>query len=276
MLILDLQFFGGRGASSASSSGGSSGLSSGATITSQNNNVTSNSEAQADDTQQAQAMGASYDAFMKMSDDEKADYIEQAIAKPVPVFLADVAFQRFTFNSNMNDKPQLVDDATLDKMNGTELFRTVNEAKDKRNRIVWGADDIAKQVMGGSVTRCSDAGGSVHGRGIYFANTYSGSVSGYGNSRGDIKKTAVMRAKLNSNARIIDSYTASTNATKEIRSHSKLGKALAKMDTASATSMWALSKGYNVITNGYDYINVLNRNAITMSKTIKPASSRWK
>ena len=125
MLILDLQFFGGRGASSASASGGGGSVFA-PNVTSANNNATNNADAQADDTTQAQPMNASYDVFMMMSDDDKADYIEQAIKGGVPVFLANNDYQKFLYNSGMDIKPQIVDDSVLDSMNGTEVFRTVN------------------------------------------------------------------------------------------------------------------------------------------------------
>lgn len=271
MLVLDLQFFGGRGASSASGSGvGSSG-----NVASATNNVTSNSEAHADDTTQAQSMSASYDQFMQMSDDDKADFIDQTVAQGVPVFLANNDFQKFLYNSGMSDKPQLVDDSTLDKMNGTEVFRTVNNVYDRRTDISYSADQIGMQVTKGSVTRVSDTGGSVYGRGVYFADNYGDSVA-YGNSKGDVKRTAVIRGKLNSNARVISHSAASNGMYKEIKSHSKLGRSLAKMDNASAVSMYALAKGYNVITSGHGYLNILNRNAVTMSSTIKAAGTKWK
>lgn len=272
MIRLDLQFFGGRGASSASSSGGGGG--GGSMPTSQTNNVTSNEQAQADDTTQAQAMGASYDAFMAMSDDDKADYIDQAVRNGVPVFLADNDFQKFIYNSGMNDKPQIVSDATLDSMNGTEIFRTVNNVYDQRHDISYSADQIAAQVTKGSVTRVSDTGGSVYGRGIYFASDYGDSTA-YGNRRGDIKRTAVIRGKLNSNARVINYRTARQGMSAEISSRSKLGRSLSRMDTESAVSMYALAKGFNVITSGHSYINILNRNAVTMSDTYKAVGSSW-
>ena len=102
---------------------------------------------------------------------------------------------------------------------------------------------------------------------IYFATTYSSS-GGYGNTTGNIKKTAVMRAKLNNNAKIIDYNSAVRGCNQEISSGSKLGKTLAKCDTKSAHSIYAMTKGYNVITSSNGYYNVLNRNAVTMSKSI--------
>ena len=222
---------------------------------------------QVDDTQQAQAMSAQYDAFMGMSDDQKADVIESMIAQGVPSHLADNDFQKMIYNIGLNDKPQLVDDATLDGMNGTELWRTVNNVYDRRNDISYTADQIARQVQAGRVTRVSDNGGSVYGRGIYFADNKSDSTM-YGNTRGNVQKTAQIRCKLNGNAKVINHSKATQGVSAEIRSGSKLGKILAKCDYDSQASIYALAKGYNVITSGHGYYNVLNRNAVTMSKTI--------
>ena len=152
-------------------------------------------------------------------------------------------------------------------MNGTEIFRTVNNVYDRQNDISYNADQIAKQVIAGRVTRTSDNGGSVYGRGIYFADNKSDSTA-YGNVRGNVKKTAVIRGKLNNNAKVANYYTMLSQMSSEIRSGSKLGKALAKCDSDSAVSIYAMSKGYNVISNGRGYLNVLNRNAITVSSNI--------
>ena len=222
---------------------------------------------QVDDTQQAQAMSTQYDNFMKMTDDQKADVISNMIAQGVPAHLADNDFQKMIYNIGLNDKPQLVDDATLDSMNGTELWRTVNNVYDRRNDISFTADQIARQVQAGKVTRVSDNGGSVYGRGIYFASDKYSSAA-YGNTRGDVKRTAQIRCKLNSNAKVIDHSKATQGVSAEIRSGSKLGKVLRSCDHDSQVSIYAMAKGYNVITNGRSYYNVLNRNAVTMSKTI--------
>ncbi len=229
---------------------------------------------QVDTTQQAQSFSADYDNFMAMTDDQKAQAISNLASQDVPVFLADNDFQKFTYNLGLNDKPQLVDDSVLDTMNGTELFRTVNAVNDTTNRIRYNADDIALQVQRGSVTRVSDSGGSAYGRGIYFADDYTES-SYYGNSRGNIKKTAVVRCKLNSNAKVITYSKATSGLRQEINSGSSLGRALARCDHASQVSLYAMAKGYNVIYNQNSYYNILSRNAVTMSKTIKAGSNKW-
>ena len=115
---------------------------------------------------------------------------------------------------------------------------------------------------------------NTHGRGIYFADSYNGSTS-YGNTRGSVKKTAVIRGKLNNNAKVIDYSKANAGALSEIVRGTKLGKALKKCDSDSQASIYAMAKGYNVITSGHGYFNVLNRNAITMSSDIKPKGSKW-
>ena len=232
-------------------------------------------QVQVDDTQVASAFSASYDQFMAMTDDEKADFIGANVQQGVPAHLAQNDFQRFVYNSGLNEKPTVVDDATLDTMNGTEIFRTINSVYDSQNDISYSADQIAKQVTAGRVTRVSDNGGSVYGRGIYFADSYSESASVYGKTSGNIKKTAVMRGKLNSNAKVMNYYTARQSVSQEIASGSKLGRALKKCDSDSRVSLYAMSKGYNVISSGNGYLNILNRNAITMSSDIKPKSSRW-
>ena len=263
-----------RGGKRTSATAGGAGV-----VTATQSGTPVNQQVQIDDTQQAQPMSASYDSFMAMSDDQKAATIDAMANQPVPAFLSDTAMQRFTYNLGLNDKPTLVDDDVLDTMNGTELFRTVNSGRDSVARVRYDADEIATQIQRGRVTRYSDNGGSVYGRGLYFANSY-GSSKVYGNTTGNIKSTAMVRAKLNSNAKTIDYYQASRGLSKEMASGSKLGESLSKIarrDSESAVSIYAMSKGYNVITSGHGYFNVLNRNAVTMSKTIKATNSngRW-
>lgn len=261
---------GGRG---AKSSLGTMGAMGGAILQPQ-----ADTNTQVDDTQVASAFSADYNAFMAMTDDEKADFISASVKQGVPDHLANNSFQRFIYNSGLNEKPDLVDDATLDTMTGAEIFRTVNYVRKDLNPkdIGYTAPQIAKQVQSGRVTRVSDTGGSAYGRGIYFADDYGHSTSMYGNTRGNVNATAVMRAKLNNNAKVLNINNARSGASKEIASGSKLGKVLAKCDYDSQASIYAMAKGYNVISSGHGYYNILNRNAMTMSKDIKPKGSKWK
>ena len=147
---------GGRGARSSIGA-----MASGATLPPQ-----ADSNAKVDDTQVANAFSADYNKFMAMTDDEKADFISANVKQGVPDHLADNSFQRFLYNSKITDKPNIVDDATLDTMTGTEIFRTVNDVYNKNKDLSYTAPQVAKQVMAGRDTRVSDTGGSVYGRGI--------------------------------------------------------------------------------------------------------------
>ncbi len=215
-----------------------------------------------------------FSKFMKMTDDQKADALSKLLKEDVPVFLANNAFQKLTYAIGGNDKPQLVSDAVLNKTKGTEIFRTVNNVRDTKNGITYDADMIASQIQKGSVTRVSDSGGSLYGRGIYFAKGYSNSTS-YGRSSHDISKTAVVRAKLNPSAKTIDYSSARIMVNKEISSGSKLGKILKKCDNESRVSIYALGKGYSALTSGHGYFNVLSRKALIMSSDVKAMSSKW-
>ena len=217
----------------------------------------------------------SYDAFRQMTDDQKADVIMQARHTQVPIFLAQNDLQKVMYGLKLNDKPTLVDDSVLDTMPGKELFRTVNATSDPTHRIKYSATDVANQTIRGTVTRVSDTGGSVHGRGIYFADDYNGSVA-YGNSRGNASKTAVIRVKLSPNARTVSTAAAANGVSREISSGSKLGRALSKIGYQDQTAIWALAKGYDAMVAGNGYHVIINRSALIASKDIKPAGSRWK
>lgn len=218
---------------------------------------------------------ASYDAFRKMTDDQKADVIMQAQNTQVPLFLAQNDLQKVLYGLKLNDKPTLVDDSVLDSMPGKDLYRTVNDSKDVANRIKYTAVDVANQVIKGSVTRVSDTGGSVHGRGIYFADSYHGSTT-YGNRMGSINQTAVVRVKLNTNAKTISESRADSGVTREINSGSKLGKAIANVGHRDRTAVWALAKGYDAIVASNGYHVVVNRSALVASKDIKAMGHSWK
>lgn len=223
------------------------------------------------------APATSVKGFIDMTPDEQANTIISAMNADIPDFLSDSSMQRMSYQLGMDGKPTLVDDATLDSMSGTEIFRTVNQVYDRKNDVNYNADEIIDQIQNGDVTRFSDTGGSTYGRGIYFADSYSHSTTMYGDVSGNIKQTAVTRAKLNNNAKVITYNQASTGAQAEINSGSSLGKALAKCDRQSQSSIWALSKGYNVISanNSTGYFNVLDRSVLTMSKSVKAKSNKW-
>lgn len=224
---------------------------------------------QVDTTQQASPLSSQYDSFVQMNDDQKADAIAAAVSKDIPDHLnKNSDYQRLIYNLGMNDKPTVVDDNTFNAMSGNTIYRTVDAVYDRQTDISFTAPQIAKQVQAGKITRVSSDSKAYYGDGIYFAGSTYGST-GYGSTRGDINKTCMMKAKLNSNAKIINYRDAVSGVQNEIASGSKLGQQLRKCKSTSQASIYALSKGYNVIYDrNADYYNVINRGALTMSSTI--------
>ena len=238
-------------------------------------------------TQQAQAQqGATQMAsggaqgFSKLNSDQQAQMIESGINTQTPNFLSDSDFQKFMFAHDLDGKPQVVDDKTLDSMKGKDLFRNVNAVYDKTTDVGYKADEIAQQIQFGDFTRFSDNGGSAHGRGLYFANDYGGS-SVYGRTPNNVKQTAVIRAKLNKKAKVMYEKDAIRGADSEIQKGTKLGQALSKCSYKDQRSIYALAKGYNVISRfsnvdaHNNYLVVLDRSALSVSSSIKSQGYSW-
>ena len=205
--------------------------------------------------------GVAFKDFEKMTDDQKADVIDKALHTGVPIFLDDSGLQRFAYFTGMNDKPKIVTDAQLDNMMGHELFRTVNDAYNRRTDIGYTANDIVKQISSGDFTMYSDSGGSAYGKSIYFASSV-GSSSSYA-GRG----ATMMRAKITGGKSI--SHNAIHNMYRNARAKGdKLAIACGKADSSSAVNLYALAKGYDVITT-HDYHMVLNRRCLSVSSQTK-------
>jgi hypothetical protein len=208
-----------------------------------------------------------------MTDDEKAAAIDNALDEEVPTFLDDTGLQRIAYSLGINGKPTLVTDAQLDKIAGTSLYRTVHNAYLKGKDLGFSAQEICDQVRAGAFTMYADSGGTAHGRGIYFADTYSGSTI---YQVGRASDNLVMRAKYAPNARIIAESTARNGMLSEISRGTKLGKAISRADPASRMAIYALAKGYDAIQDsGSGYNMVINRGALIMSTTTKHPSTRW-
>ena len=215
----------------------------------------------------------SYSDFMSLTDDEKADAISTIIGQGIPNFLDDSEFQKILYYTEVDGKPQTASDSALDGMKGTDLFRTVNSYYNARTDVNYTAKEIYNQIVGGDFTMVSGRGGSAYGKGIYFADNYSSSA-GYRNSTTP-GKSLIMRAKLNSNARVISYSSVQRGLSRERQSGSKLGQVLRRMNTDSAESTYALCKGYNAVDRG-GYWVILDRSALTMStKTKTPTGYNW-
>lgn len=205
--------------------------------------------------------GVAFSDFEKMSDDEKADVVTKALQTGVPMFLDDSGIQRFAYFTGMSDKPNVVTDAQLDKMSGHELFRTVNDAYDRSKDIGYTSTDIAKQIMKGDFTMYSDSGGSAYGKAIYFASSVSSS-SGYAG-----RNAAMIRAKI-TGGKAISYGSASRIYSAALARGDKLAKACSLAGRNSSENLYALAKGYDIITTS-DYHMVLNRRCLTVSDKVK-------
>ena len=205
--------------------------------------------------------GVAYSDFENMTDDQKADVVTSALNAGVPMFLEDSAMQHFAYFTGMSDKPTVVDDATLSQMSGQDIYRTVNNAYNSSLDMGYTSNDIAKQIMYGDFTMYSDSGGSAHGKAIYFANDYNDS-SYYGNSN---KNPHTIRAKVT--GKTISESQLKTDYSNALARGDKLANACAK---GGDRNLYALAKGYDVVTAANGYRMVLNRRGITVSSTVKP------
>lgn len=219
--------------------------------------------------------GVPFDQFEKMTDDEKADVVLKALGVGLPMFLDNSDIQKLSYYTGMSEKPKVVSDSALDKMKGTEIFRTVNDAYNSSKDIGYTANDICKQIAYGDFTMYSDSGGSAHGRAIYFASNFSSSAGyGYGS------KAVTMRAKITGGKTIKES-TLTNMYQSALNRGDKLATACSMAsDSRSRVNMYGLAKGYDVKTSDYgDYVMVLNRRALTVSSDFKKTNSlgsRWK
>lgn len=213
-----------------------------------------------------------YSDYMKLSDDEKADAMRQIFKNGVPDFLDDSDLQKFLYYTDIEGKPDVVSDSALDQMQGRSLYRTVHDEYDASQDVGYSAKQIYNQIATGEFTRVSGKGGSAYGKGIYFADDYTGStVYGTGNP----KKDLTMRAKFNSKARVVSYSQANRGVSQAMASGSKLGRVYRSLDSQSAASIWALNNGYNVIDAG-SYKVVLDRRALSLSThTTNATGASW-
>lgn len=209
--------------------------------------------------------GVAFDEFMDMTDDEKADVVTKALQTGVPLFLDDSGLQRFAYFTGMSDKPNVVSDSQLDSMSGHELFRTVNDAYDSSKDIGYTSKDIAKQIMSGDFTMYSDSGGSAYGKAIYFASSVHSSSDYAG------RNASMIRAKI-TGGRSISNTSASRQYSNALSRGDKLAVACSRAGSSSASNLYALTQGYDIITTS-DYHMVLNRKCLTISSKIKTGVS---
>lgn len=213
--------------------------------------------------------GVAFSDFQQMTDDQKADVITKALGVGLPMFLDDSGLQRFAYFTGMNDKPTVVPDSQLDSIPGKTLYRGIHSAYNRSIDVGYSSQDIYKQIVGGDYTMYSDSGGSVHGKGIYFGDSF-GTAQAYAGSQNN---PIVMRGKITS-GRTISESTLHNMYRSELSKGSKLALACSNAGGTSAANLYALAKGYSAVVASNGYHMVLNRGCLTVSDTTKSALRR--
>ena len=242
------------------------------------------------DTQQSGEHNADFDAFRKMSDDDKADLIKEALKEEPPSFLPDNPSQRLLAYLGGDNHPTIVPDAQLDAMRGIDIYRQVAGIHDSKFGTNLTSQQIAAQVMTGDLTQYAVSwgggnsgagGGTAYGRAIYFGASYSEIKNCYGTGRNIRGKqdSTMFRCKIDPKAKGM-TYSALRNAVaREIGSGSKLGRVLRGInDSDDRETIYALSKGIDYTHDGsYDYHMVYNRGCLVASSKMKHNTSdtRW-
>ena len=221
--------------------------------------------------------------FLKMTDDEKADVINQLLAmtraEAVPNFLDDSITQRLAYNLELDATPDVVDSKTFDSLSGKPYYRTVGDGYDSRTGVYYKPSEITDQLMHGLVTRYNSGGGTSWGSGIYFSDTYTDSYY-YGNvnssrSRAKGITKEMVRMKFKPTARVATQQTLQRIINGY--GNSKLGRTISRLSSDDRYTVTALANGYDAIdwkTSG-GYHTILNRGALVFDQNTKKDPQKY-
>ena len=202
-----------------------------------------------------------YQDFANLSYDDKMDLMDEALKTPVPAGKPNTAYQQLAEYLGFDTSPPtVVTDAQLDRMGGTVLYRTVCDVGS-----VTATNIVTDTLRKNDTPFYSDTGGSVHGRGLYFATDLNDSrIYGDPNSK-------TFRGKIKPTAKVITETALDNEYRKAKNGHNRLARTLNKLSWEDGISYMAAYKGYDVIdTQNYGgYHTVLNRNAVVYSSTAK-------
>lgn len=216
---------------------------------------------------QRNASGMTVDQFAALPASQQATMINNALRQNVPDHLNNTSdLQKVMYALGVGGQPEVVSDSQLSKMQGTEMYRTVNSLYNSKTDINLTATQMADSLAKSRQTyvASNSTGGAAYGEGIYFATRRSDSTS-YGNVTGDISKTAVVRAKMKPGTKTISYSSAASKANSEVTRGTQLGKAMKGMSTPARASVYAISNGYQALTSGHSYVNVIDRSCLVIS-----------
>lgn len=211
--------------------------------------------------------GMDMNTFNALSDAQKAALIVHASNQKVPDHLNNTSdLQKLMYTANLGGMPEVVSDSQLSKTPGTEMFRTVNSLYNSKTDVNLTAPQMADSLAKSRQTyfASSSTGGAAYGEGLYFATRRSDSTA-YGNTTGNLAKTAVVRAKMKPGTKTISYSSAASAASREINNGTQLGKALKGLNSQARPSVYALCKGYQALTSGHSYVNILDRSCLVIS-----------
>ena len=209
--------------------------------------------------------------LQSMSDAEFVNYINALKSTPIDqntYFNHDWDTQRLIANMpELNQAPSVVDANTFAGLPGETMYRTVNAAGTSS------AIEICARTMASDVTTIG-AGGM--GDGFYFSTSLTSSQAGFGNTHGNINKTATMSCKLNQNARVVTNTDLNSMLGRESSAVQAAVRNMSSGNTwggsGSGLMAYALRKGYNVVSRRDTTFNVIDRRAATWSDNVIPWS----
>ena len=206
----------------------------------------------------------SIDALTKMTDDEIAQIARDSKNIDMPNHLKDVDndTQKFVFAIGLNAPPQVLQGQAFDDYLSDNniprsqiLSRSVNGGTVSVNGTTFQqtAQQVIQQTLYGKYNYIGGKrGGNVYGNGTYF-DMNGGGNTWYGGT--------TVNAVLSPTARKISLSSLSSKVSKWQASHPKATRAIGRF-TNDTYSIYALCMGYNVITDGGSYHNVIDRSAI--------------
>lgn len=217
-------------------------------------------------------------AIASLDDDGLAQLMKASKTADMPDQLNDATgsknmSQAFVYQAGLNEKPQVMDDATFDayvKQNGLQnqvLRRDVNPISYTvgTTKYNYSADEIAQQFNGGMYNYVGGKhGGSAYGFGTYFEQGRHNTRTGYGNG----SRARTMQCVLNpKTARVITERTLYNKGRAFAQSHPKFAKQAGSINSSNQ-SIYALAMGYNVIDSGDSsrYYVVIDRSAVIARK----------
>lgn len=267
MSWINLQLFGGRGSSSGGGSGGSASRAAAAPAPAPTHDA---------DGIPLQMTPQNMLSFFDTATPAQADaLITKLRATPQGEGEQATDAQRFMNAVGWTDRePEVLDESQWQAAwnaagNPQRYYHSDKPAGGKR------AKEFAKQYMGGATDFAGNklkqyVSGGVYGDGTYFATTALGSKF-YGTNQ--------FRGFLNGNAKVVDYTQIFTEMTQYENSHPGFKQFLNRATSGYNTrrggsrdglvSIYAAMKGYNVISNGFDYISVLDRSVTTVSRQQK-------